>query len=272
MTYAAITGWGKCMPPAVLTNQDLATFLDTTDDWIISRTGMKERRISHVAGDRHGTCRQRARAGLCRPRRRRPRPDRLWQLQQRRAGAEQRVRRAGQARCGQCGSDGRQHRVHELPLRPVECDRDGAYRRRAQRAGDRRRADLALHGLEQPQCRRAVRRRLRRRRAAGERASGRTARRAARLLCRRAPDPARARHGLHLREPRRAVWRHAVGLRRPGDLQEGRQGHGQRIGKGAGEVRRQRGPDRSRGAAPGQSAHHRERWPSTPGCRWKRCS
>jgi 3-oxoacyl-[acyl-carrier-protein] synthase-3 len=36
------------MPPAVLSNQDLATFLDTTDDWIISRTGMKERRISHV--------------------------------------------------------------------------------------------------------------------------------------------------------------------------------------------------------------------------------
>jgi len=49
MTYAAITGWGKCMPPAVLSNQDLATFLDTTDDWIISRTGMKERRISHVS-------------------------------------------------------------------------------------------------------------------------------------------------------------------------------------------------------------------------------
>jgi 3-oxoacyl-[acyl-carrier-protein] synthase-3 len=48
MTYAAITGWGKCMPPAVLSNQDLATFLDTADDWIISRTGMKERRISHV--------------------------------------------------------------------------------------------------------------------------------------------------------------------------------------------------------------------------------
>ena len=28
MTYAAITGWGKCMPPAVLTNADLATFVD----------------------------------------------------------------------------------------------------------------------------------------------------------------------------------------------------------------------------------------------------
>lgn len=48
MTYAAITGWGKCLPPAKLTNDDLATFLDTDDEWITSRTGMKERRISHV--------------------------------------------------------------------------------------------------------------------------------------------------------------------------------------------------------------------------------
>ena len=48
MTYAAITGWGKCLPPAVLSNDDLATFLDTDDTWITSRTGMKERRISHV--------------------------------------------------------------------------------------------------------------------------------------------------------------------------------------------------------------------------------
>jgi len=49
VTYAAITGWGKCMPPAVLTNADLATILDTTDEWITSRTGIKERRISHVS-------------------------------------------------------------------------------------------------------------------------------------------------------------------------------------------------------------------------------
>jgi 3-oxoacyl-[acyl-carrier-protein] synthase-3 len=49
-TYAAITGWGDCMPPAVLTNEDLSTFLDTSDEWITSRTGMKERRISHVSG------------------------------------------------------------------------------------------------------------------------------------------------------------------------------------------------------------------------------
>jgi 3-oxoacyl-[acyl-carrier-protein] synthase-3 len=49
-TYAAITGWGKWMPPAVLTNEDLSTFLETSDEWITTRTGMKERRVSHVSG------------------------------------------------------------------------------------------------------------------------------------------------------------------------------------------------------------------------------
>lgn len=48
MTHAAITGWGKCMPPAVLTNADLATFLETDDQWITSRTGIAQRRVTHV--------------------------------------------------------------------------------------------------------------------------------------------------------------------------------------------------------------------------------
>jgi 3-oxoacyl-[acyl-carrier-protein] synthase-3 len=55
MTYAAITGWGACMPPAVLTNADLSTFLDTSDEWITSRTGMHERRISHVTASELST-------------------------------------------------------------------------------------------------------------------------------------------------------------------------------------------------------------------------
>ena len=50
MRYAAVTGWGQCMPPAVLGNADLATFLDTDDAWIASRTGIRERRVSHVPG------------------------------------------------------------------------------------------------------------------------------------------------------------------------------------------------------------------------------
>jgi 3-oxoacyl-[acyl-carrier-protein] synthase-3 len=52
MTYAAITGWGKCLPPSILSNADLATFLETDDAWIASRTGIHERRVSHVPG--HG--------------------------------------------------------------------------------------------------------------------------------------------------------------------------------------------------------------------------
>lgn len=48
MTSAVITGWGKCVPPAVLSNADLETVTDTSDEWITTRTGIKERRISHV--------------------------------------------------------------------------------------------------------------------------------------------------------------------------------------------------------------------------------
>ncbi|MGL5039997.1 MAG: ketoacyl-ACP synthase III [Aeromonas sp.] len=49
MKYANITGWGKCLPPSVLTNDDLSTIMDTSDDWIYPRTGIKARRISHVS-------------------------------------------------------------------------------------------------------------------------------------------------------------------------------------------------------------------------------
>ncbi|MFQ1879320.1 ketoacyl-ACP synthase III [Aeromonas veronii] len=49
MKYANITGWGKCLPPSVLTNDDLSTIMDTSDEWIYPRTGIKARRISHVS-------------------------------------------------------------------------------------------------------------------------------------------------------------------------------------------------------------------------------
>ena len=50
-----ITGWGKCTPPSVLTNKDLESILDTNDEWIISRTGVKERRIAHTSLSDMGT-------------------------------------------------------------------------------------------------------------------------------------------------------------------------------------------------------------------------
>lgn len=48
MKTSQITGWGKCMPPNVLSNHDLEQIIDTSDEWITTRTGIKERRISHV--------------------------------------------------------------------------------------------------------------------------------------------------------------------------------------------------------------------------------
>lgn len=42
---AAITGVNGFVPETVVTNEDLAKFVDTSDEWITSRTGIKERRI-----------------------------------------------------------------------------------------------------------------------------------------------------------------------------------------------------------------------------------
>lgn len=45
MPNAAITGWGYAVPDRVLTNADLEQMVETSDEWIVSRTGIKERRI-----------------------------------------------------------------------------------------------------------------------------------------------------------------------------------------------------------------------------------
>ncbi len=42
---AVILGTGSCLPKKTLTNQDLERMIDTSDDWITSRTGIKSRRI-----------------------------------------------------------------------------------------------------------------------------------------------------------------------------------------------------------------------------------
>lgn len=44
--YSAITGWGMYVPERVLTNADLEKLVDTSDEWITSRSGIKERRIA----------------------------------------------------------------------------------------------------------------------------------------------------------------------------------------------------------------------------------
>ena len=42
---AAITGVQGYVPEHVLSNEDLAKIVDTSDEWITTRTGIKERRI-----------------------------------------------------------------------------------------------------------------------------------------------------------------------------------------------------------------------------------
>ncbi|MBW8810579.1 MAG: 3-oxoacyl-ACP synthase, partial [Lysobacter sp.] len=51
--YARIAGTGSYLPEKVLTNADLAQFVDTSDEWIVSRTGIRER---HVVAEGETTC------------------------------------------------------------------------------------------------------------------------------------------------------------------------------------------------------------------------
>jgi 3-oxoacyl-[acyl-carrier-protein] synthase III len=44
--YAHLTGWGRYAPAGVLTNADLERMVDTSDEWIVSRTGIRERRVA----------------------------------------------------------------------------------------------------------------------------------------------------------------------------------------------------------------------------------
>lgn len=48
MPNAHITGWGMAVPKTVLTNEELSHMVDTNDQWIRERTGIRER---HIAGD-----------------------------------------------------------------------------------------------------------------------------------------------------------------------------------------------------------------------------
>ncbi len=48
MKYSKLTGWGMSVPERVLTNHDLEKIVDTSDEWVVTHTGIRER---HVAGE-----------------------------------------------------------------------------------------------------------------------------------------------------------------------------------------------------------------------------
>lgn len=51
--FARIAGTGSYLPAKVLTNDDLAQFVETSDEWIAARTGIRQR---HMAADGETTC------------------------------------------------------------------------------------------------------------------------------------------------------------------------------------------------------------------------
>ncbi len=59
--YAHITGWGCAIPEKVLTNDDLSSMVDTSDEWIRSRTGIRER---HIAAPEESTATLASKAAL----------------------------------------------------------------------------------------------------------------------------------------------------------------------------------------------------------------
>jgi 3-oxoacyl-[acyl-carrier-protein] synthase III len=51
VSKGTITGWGAALPPTVVTNADLADYLDTSEAWIVDRTGISERRVGGTVSD-----------------------------------------------------------------------------------------------------------------------------------------------------------------------------------------------------------------------------
>jgi 3-oxoacyl-[acyl-carrier-protein] synthase-3 len=52
MKFAHIVGWGAYLPEKIMTNDDIAQMVETSDEWIYTRTGIRERRI---AGEKETT-------------------------------------------------------------------------------------------------------------------------------------------------------------------------------------------------------------------------
>jgi len=56
MTYSRILGTGSYLPETVMTNAMLAERIETSDEWIVSRTGIRARHIAaedQKTSDRH---------------------------------------------------------------------------------------------------------------------------------------------------------------------------------------------------------------------------
>ncbi|MFO0964248.1 MAG: beta-ketoacyl-ACP synthase III [Gemmataceae bacterium] len=62
--HAAITGWGWHSPERVLTNHELESFVETSDEWILTRTGIRNRHLAATGETTSGMAVQAARHAL----------------------------------------------------------------------------------------------------------------------------------------------------------------------------------------------------------------
>ena len=166
---SASPGWGRYAPAQVLSNADLERMVDTSDEWIVSRTGIRERR---VAAAHETTASMGAVAGLRAIRTGRPRAGRHRRDHPRDPHA--RLLDAVDRGAGQGGhrQHARRRRSTSWPPAPASSTatrRRGLHHRRAgeARAGHRRRAADPVPRLHGPQHLHPVRRRGRGGRAVG---------------------------------------------------------------------------------------------------------
>ena len=194
---AGIAGIGAALPERLVPNAEIAARLGVDEDWIVRRTGIRERRYAAPGAARQRARREPPRARRCRrrPRRRRDRPRARRDLQPTRSRPRRAAGRA-RARRGQRRRLRRRHRLHRLA-------------RRARAATAWIEAGRARHVLvigaeimsrhvdpARPQHRAAVRRRRRRDRrladAHGRDRAGRARQRRRRRAARSAPRARRA--------------------------------------------------------------------------------
>jgi 3-oxoacyl-[acyl-carrier-protein] synthase-3 len=64
--YVKISGWGKYLPPRIMTNDELEALVDTSDEWIRTRTGIAQRRIAGEDESTGSMAVAAARDALCR--------------------------------------------------------------------------------------------------------------------------------------------------------------------------------------------------------------
>ena len=159
-------GGGIAVPDKVVTNDDLAATMDTSDAWITERTGIRERR---VGGTTSGLATEAAQAAIAKagvapvghrrpdPRHHHPRPDRAGHQPHGPEEPRPRVRR-----------DRHQRRLLGLRVRPGHGPRPHRGRQ-LEDPGHRGRDAVADHRLERPRHGHPVRRRRRRGRARGRR-------------------------------------------------------------------------------------------------------